>query len=77
VSNMINSDTCPRPTTIAQALELGGEGILVNAIAPGSVIVDGTEGLWGKVKKDEAGGATQVNHAGVREGCTQSSTGGI
>ena len=32
--------------------------------------MDGTEGLWGKVKKDEAGGATQVKNAGVREGCT-------
>ena len=28
--------------------ELGGEGILVNAIAPGSIVTEGTGKLWGK-----------------------------
>jgi NAD(P)-dependent dehydrogenase (short-subunit alcohol dehydrogenase family) len=32
--------------------ELGGEGIFVNCIAPGSVITEGTQNLWGK-KADE------------------------
>lgn len=32
--------------TRAMALELGGEGILVNAIAPGSILTEGTERLF-------------------------------
>ncbi|MBA2480354.1 MAG: glucose 1-dehydrogenase [Planctomycetes bacterium] len=41
--------------TKAMAIELGGDGILVNAIAPGSILTDGTRKLF----YDESGAASE------------------
>ena len=41
--------------TQSMALELGKEGILVNAIAPGTIATEGTAGLWGKMEAAEDG----------------------
>lgn len=38
-------------TSVHCVQELGGEGILVNAIAPGSIVTEGTGRLWGKSDK--------------------------
>jgi NAD(P)-dependent dehydrogenase (short-subunit alcohol dehydrogenase family) len=44
--------------TQSMALELGKQGILCNAIAPGTIATEGTARLWGEVTVDEAGNAT-------------------
>ena len=51
--------------------ELGGEGILVNAIAPGSIVTEGTGKLWGK--SDDAHGSkydASTNKSSIYSGNT-------
>ena len=43
--------------TQSMALELGKQGILCNAIAPGTIATEGTAQLWGKVTVGEDGKA--------------------
>lgn len=60
--------------TQSMALELGKEGILCNAIAPGTIATEGTAGLWGKMdaaadgkvnfQTEEAGEAGEDSFAG-------------
>jgi NAD(P)-dependent dehydrogenase (short-subunit alcohol dehydrogenase family) len=60
--------------TQSMALELGKEGILCNAIAPGTIATDGTAQLWGKMgttadgktvfKTEDAGTAGKDSFAG-------------
>ncbi|MBI3831158.1 MAG: SDR family oxidoreductase [Planctomycetes bacterium] len=49
--------------TKAMAIELGSRGILSNCIAPGSILTDGTKGLfWGEKSRNTEQGKSMLEH---------------